>query len=90
MAKGTTLAMIVGGVVLYGVAAAAEAQREAEHPVPPNKSRFSTNPVESVGALAGALLATYGLSRIKPVYAVYGLGAYLASEWYVVPKLKAA
>jgi hypothetical protein len=90
MAKGTTLAIIIGGVALYGVAATAEAQREAERPVPSNKSRFSMNPVESVGALAGALLTTYGLSRIKPVYAVYGLGVYLASEWYIVPKLKAA
>jgi hypothetical protein len=86
MKDGTLVAL---GGVLYAASAAILQAVETEKPIPSNRSAFAVHPGLTLGEGLGAGLAVYGLYRMKPSYAVWGVAGYVLTQWLVFPKPKA-
>jgi len=86
MKNGTLIAL---GGALYAASATILQAVETEKPIPTNRSRFAVHPGLTLGEGAGAALAVYGLYRMKPSYAMWGVAGYVLTQWLVFPKPKA-
>jgi hypothetical protein len=86
MKNGTLVAL---GGALYAASALVLQAVETERPVPANRSRFAVHPGLTLGGGAGASLALYGLYRMKPSYAMWGVVGYVLAEGLVFSKPKA-